>query len=458
MSALLQSARVALATAAVIAFGATAAQAATMGPFYPLQDAPSGLHGGSSCRSSGPSPGQGTKVWVFGGADGTANSGGTTCATGTTGAAPPVGFDTSRFGHLYWSFSHLAWGAAGRCSGANITPGGGTDPTHGHVEMVDSTGCKLDVQVSQADSSIPLPLVDPATAGITPPAGSMPYYVDVTGSTTSFAVSFSITMASGAPLDQVDCNPGGTCDSTTDLQGSFWLTSHPPSGDFTFTPAADGARSTLSVGTLSDTDGTVAGYSWDLDGDGAYGEAAGQPNPQTGPLGPGAHTVGLEITDNEGAVTNVTHTINVANAPSTGDFTGSGGSGSGGSGSGAGAGSGPVADTTPPKAAVAILKQKLAKALKSGIKATFSADEPATAALTLTLPKALAKKLKLKGAIGRAAPRLTTAGKVTFTIKVSKAAAKKLKKLKKVSLVLAGTAKDAAGNSAAIARAFALKK
>jgi len=516
-----------LMTLCVCGISTGAAQADMKGPTYPLPGTQGTGHGGDSCRSSGAGPGSGGAVWVFGGADGSANSGesSASCVAGDTTVTPPVPFDTGRFQTAYWGFSNLAWDATGRCTGASIAyDSADSHPDTGLVVMSDGTGCKLTVRVQTTGSSpADVPLADATTAGVT--GSAMPYVVAITPSLTSFKVSFVITDAANGPLNQSNCVPFGTCTSHTDLQGSFWYTSRPPTGDFTYPTPANHQALTLTAGTLADPDGTIDHFSWDLDGDGTYGDSANSSSAQTAALGPGDHVVGLEIVDDDGTVTDVTHHIVITNqapaadfactpnAPAPGavvtctatdsdpdaapgdpalaetwDFAGTPATGHQASGAlaagahtvtlhvadrdgatttvshtitvaaaGAGGG-GSGADLTPPTVTLKVPKQKLKKLLKSGLLGTITANEAATAKLQLVLSKALAKKLKLKGVLGSAAPRLTGAGSVSFKIKLNKKAVRKLKKLKKVAFVLTVSATDTAGNRAALKKSLSFKR
>jgi PKD repeat protein len=78
-----------------------------------------------------------------------------------------------------------------------------------------------------------------------------------------------------------------------------------PSADFTWSPASPVAGDSVDlVSTSSDFEGPLAALSWDLDGDGQYGDGSGpqvrQPFPE-----PGTYEIGLQVTDSDGEVSSV---------------------------------------------------------------------------------------------------------------------------------------------------------
>ena len=691
-----------------------------VGPVYPMPGYSGSGHGGASCVSSGGSDARqsGGVTWTFGGG-GAAQSTSQSCNDTFTSPATQPGFDTTRFQSLYWGIdgSKLPTFTVNPADGASLVTASASGPmTFSSADSNLSQG--LLVYKGAGDStytttlhftttsnpSTPVALVDASTVGIAA-ASNIGGVVRVTSQLQNFNVKIEATK-SGTPLATLY---GTTCDcrSQWDLYAGFYYVDLPPTGDFTYSTPANHEPVTLTAGTLSDPDGTVASYSWDLNGDGAYGDQANVASPSTATLGPGDHTVGLEIVDDNGTKTDVTHTIHIDNAEPTGDFspastpvnhqpitlhatvsdpdqglsaaptytwdlnndntfgdgsfdnsdasvtfgpgdhkvvlrvtdsdgksvdvpktihidntlptgafsvgtplnhtpvtfhaTGPNGTGSpadpdqdpngaaptyswdlngdGTYGDSAGAdvqqafgpglhtvgleivdsdggkthiihqftitdakptadfscspavpgagqtvtctasdsdpdhvagdpaliekwdwnGNGTtndptdkaghvvvghftvgshkislhvidgdggetvathtlvVKDKTPPKVSISIPAQKLQTALKSGILASFASNEPATSKLTLTLSSKMGKALKLTGAIGSASPKLTRAGYVKFTVAISKTAQGKLKGLKSVDFVLAGTARDSAGNISKLSKSFTLK-
>ena len=89
----------------------------------------------------------------------------------------------------------------------------------------------------------------------------------------------------------------------------------PPSASFSFTPEAPvvGDQVTLTS-TAGDADGSIAETAWDLDGDSEFDDATGS-STTTSFATPGPHAVGLRVTDNRGASTTATGTIEVGDRP-----------------------------------------------------------------------------------------------------------------------------------------------
>ena len=87
--------------------------------------------------------------------------------------------------------------------------------------------------------------------------------------------------------------------------------------------------------TASDTDGTIAQYEWDLDGNGVY-EAANTSNTHSYTYNSaGSYSASVRVTDNGGATASSSVTITISSS-SSGGGSGSGGDSGGGSGGGCG--------------------------------------------------------------------------------------------------------------------------
>ena len=87
-----------------------------------------------------------------------------------------------------------------------------------------------------------------------------------------------------------------------------------PAASFTYAPDAPVAAQTVSFDSTSiDPDGSVAGWQWDLDGDGAYDDAAGPSVSKT--FTQGSHRVGLTVTDDGGSTATAIKEISVAVDP-----------------------------------------------------------------------------------------------------------------------------------------------
>jgi PKD repeat protein len=91
-----------------------------------------------------------------------------------------------------------------------------------------------------------------------------------------------------------------------------------PSADFTWSPSSPTAGNAADlISTSSDFEGPLAALSWDLDGDGRFGDGSEaqirQPFPQ-----PGTYEIGLRVTDSDGRVSTVRKQLVVGATPPRG--------------------------------------------------------------------------------------------------------------------------------------------
>lgn len=115
-------------------------------------------------------------------------------------------------------------------------------------------------------------------------------------------------------------------------------------------------------------------------------------------------------------------------------------------------------DALPPAlAAAAPVRLRLGRALRRGVPATVTVDEPASLRLELRISARLARRLRLPAVVGRGVARVE-AGKSRALVRFSLRARRRLALLRgtRVSLRIAAT--DAAGNSAAVARRVLLAR
>jgi plastocyanin len=90
-----------------------------------------------------------------------------------------------------------------------------------------------------------------------------------------------------------------------------------PVASFAYYPAAPTPGQTVNFySTATDPDSPVASQSWDLDGNGTYGDAGGPTASRTF-AAPGAYVVGLQVKDTDGAVSFISETVTVQ-GPSVG--------------------------------------------------------------------------------------------------------------------------------------------
>ena len=103
---------------------------------------------------------------------------------------------------------------------------------------------------------------------------------------------------------------------TSSTARSVTIHNRAPTAAFTVSPESPVAGDPVQLtSAASDSDGSVAEQRWDLDGDGVYDDATGSEVSTVFAEG-GAHTVGLEVTDDDAAVgAPATRTIDVAVRP-----------------------------------------------------------------------------------------------------------------------------------------------
>jgi YD repeat-containing protein len=99
---------------------------------------------------------------------------------------------------------------------------------------------------------------------------------------------------------------------------------HLPSASFNAAPnpAATNATVNFNAGASSDSDGTIAKYEWDLDGNGSYETDSGTSATTSHSYATaGDRTVGLRVTDNRGGTATAAVTLTVQNQAPTASFT-----------------------------------------------------------------------------------------------------------------------------------------
>jgi PKD domain len=263
-----------------------------------------------------------------------------------------------------------------------------------------------------------------------------------------------------------------------------------------------GQQITFDATSSTDDGGhQIVDYKWDLDGSGKFAtDTQSSPTVTATYAAPGTVKVSVCVTDDAHRTSAATEELTVTGSatgaapPSTGGdgCTGSGGAGSTGAG-GAGtntdgnAGIGPTIGGDA-AAGIAVLTGADLKSISVGSDNHFAAitgvalrrardvashglwinvlaDRSATFTLTVSIPAAQARRLRLAGRgarglvkIAMAATRLSTAGQRPFDVKLKPGVEARFRKLRtRVQLVVSGAAVDASGNSAAVTRAFAIR-
>jgi hypothetical protein len=127
-----------------------------------------------------------------------------------------------------------------------------------------------------------------------------------------------------------------------------------------------------------------------------------------------------------------------------GGGTGGAGTGGGTGGGGTGTGGGTIPDTTAP---IVLLAPRERSSMRRPIAVRYSCSEACTTTLDLIVDSKTQKRLRLKSrTLGTATATLTAAGKGTASVKVTRAALKRLKRARSVKAKLRATSTDAAGN------------
>jgi len=151
----------------------------------------------------------------------------------------------------------------------------------------------------------------PGTNGLPDPAQLQSFVgVDATGA------------GAGHPVD-LKIGPGGDL-FYVDMEGGsvhriiYTAANQPPTARISAAPTSGDAPLTVSFDGTGSTDPEVRplGYSWDLNGDGTFGDATGQTATYTYTSN-GTYTAALRVTDDQGASDTATVTIMVGNTPPT---------------------------------------------------------------------------------------------------------------------------------------------
>lgn len=125
-------------------------------------------------------------------------------------------------------------------------------------------------------------------------------------------VAYYRFMAGGTyPVRLVVTDDGGATGEVTQPV-SVLVANQPPVAQFTVSPPIPtvGAPVTFDASSSYDPDGTISGYQWDLDGDGAvdhFGQVV-----TTTYYAPGVYTATLYVTDNQGATSQASQPVQVA--------------------------------------------------------------------------------------------------------------------------------------------------
>lgn len=117
----------------------------------------------------------------------------------------------------------------------------------------------------------------------------------------------------------------------------------------------------------------------------------------------------------------------------------------------------PPNDTTPPALDVTLTNRVRLSAVLRGLRVPFRCSESCVATAGLTLDRRVARKLKLKRALGQATSN-GAATEGTMVVRVKRSDRRRLRNQRKLRLTLKVTATDAAGNAAASERRITARR
>jgi len=246
-------------------------------------------------------------------------------------------------------------------------------------------------------------------------------------------------------------------------------------------PVTAGQTVLLDAGASNDPDGSIVKYDWDLDGNGSYEVTSlATPTRSHAYPNPGAFNVGVRVTDNHGGVRTAATQLSVLAAPTgtggTGDTTsggaGTGGAGGGATGSGTGADGGDAGDGGPRRFQASLTGraiQRIALVRRRGLTVGCRTDRAATCVLRLELRARIARRLGMRAArrratrnrpvvLARAKLVLRAGGARTARLRLTAAGRRALRRTRRVSVLVRGTATAAAGGRTTLARTFLLRR
>lgn len=250
--------------------------------------------------------------------------------------------------------------------------------------------------------------------------------------------------------------------------------------------ATTGQSVTFDASASHDTEGPVAGYSWDLDGDGSYETFTGT-TPTVSASFPnlGHIDVGVQVSDADGGTGTAVAGVDVIAPGTTPPATPPTGGGTGstptpsdpGATTTTGATTPPAGSgtTTPPGSGSTTSRgfsagltgsalQSLKLVLRKGIKLACDVDRAARCTVTLSISAADGRRLavsKAKGSrpvtIGSGSLTASSAGSAQLVVRVLSSVATRLGKARKVVVRAAGTARSSDGATVKLSRGLILR-
>jgi len=194
-----------------------------------------------------------------------------------------------------------------------------------HVIVSDLPDAQISPGSVTADKNQSIPFDASASTDPEPadgqPSGIAAYAWSVDGGAfEAGTAAFSKSFASAGP-HQVTVRVTDVDGATDTATAAITVVNHPPVAGIAVQapPAVAGRATTLDATASHDTDGTIADYRWDLDGDGVYETDGGTTATRAVTFAThGAHSVGVQVVDDDGATDVATLAVHVTDAPVAG--------------------------------------------------------------------------------------------------------------------------------------------
>jgi subtilisin-like proprotein convertase family protein len=328
-----------------------------------------------------------------------------------------------------------------------------------------------------------------STAGSSDPDGTISAWAWDLDGNGSYETSGAAPTATYNAYGTVHVSARATDDHgvTTSTTFDLLVANPPPTAVLTSTtnPMRAGDAVTFDASASSDTEGPIAAYRWDLDGDGSFEtNTATLPRVTSTFLNPGRVTVRVQVVDGDGGTATASLSLTVeavggvggAGTNPGGDLGGGSaapidrvrfpGAGGGSTGGGATGEDAPGGVSGPLSAHLrGPVIQAVKRTVRDGVEFICSADRAAVCTVSLRLSAADARRLRLapRGTtkpvlVGTATVVLHGSGEARLRVRLSAAAARRLRSARKLVLNATGTAVAGAGDVVALSRAVIVRR
>lgn len=318
-----------------------------------------------------------------------------------------------------------------------------------------------------------------ATSSTADPAGSIVQYawdLDGNGSFEEVRTTPKITIVPQTPGQQtLAVRVKDDVGETSVASVRYLVQGAPPVPRLTVpAPVVAGEPVTLDASTSSSPSGTVVAYAWNLDGNG-FGADSAEPTTSTTFPAPGTYAVVLRVRDSaEGQATLRRDITVVAPGEDSPAAPGDESPAAAPLGGAAQLGIAPLDTAAQQWLAVGSLtkfaaingaaRRRLGAVRSHGLWVNLLSDRPARFDLRVHVTKAVARRLRLRGAkvipgyvqVATARHQLGAAGQRPYRLVLPRKVRRALRA--PVTLLVRGTATDAAGNRATVSRAFTLRR